>query len=271
MLPLIDDLLKLVRLEYSLKPPSYTKTELTKKDIEYLLSVAMKDDPFDKNELKKEAITKLLQGSAKVVKTACQYGEIIAISFNEDPLPLEWNTWWRAVRLLSQKKKVRIVFFGNPMNRQFPTIGTVESENINGGSTYRCNSETVLIYRKEEATRVLLHELFHANCSDPYRKSTEYIEADTESWAEIMLCAMAAKGQKTKWDTLMKKQVEWALRQSATLRDFYNLKGPSDYAWRYTVGRLDVWRAMGIPIPAVKKIYKRTDMLRLTLCEPANE
>jgi hypothetical protein len=271
MLPLVDDLLKLVRIEYASKPPSYTKTDLSKRDLDYLLSVAMEQDPFDKNELKKEAVIRLLQGGAKVTKTVCNYGEIIAISFNDNPLSLEWNTWWRSVRLLSPNKKVRIVFFGNPMNRQFPKSGSVESEHINGGSTYRCNSETVLVYRREEATRVLLHELFHANCSDPYRKSTEYIEADTEAWAEIMLCAMAAKGQKAKWDTLMKKQVDWALRQSETLKDFYDLKGPSDYAWRYAVGRLDIWKAMGIPIPTIKKSYKKADKLRLTLCEPSNE
>jgi hypothetical protein len=271
MLPLVDDLLKLVRLEYARKPPPYKKAELSKKDLDYLLSVAMEQDPFDKNELKKEAITRLLQGTAKVTKTACQYGEIVAISFNDNPLSLEWNTWWRAVRLLSPKQPVRIVFFGNPMNREFPKSGPVESQHINGGSTYRCNSKTILIYRKEEATRVLLHELFHANCSDPYRKSTEYIEADTEAWAEILLCAMAAKGEQAKWETLMKKQVTWSLRQSATLRDFYGVRSPADYAWRYAVGRLDVWRAMGIPVASEKKKYKRAEKLRLTLCEPENE
>lgn len=271
MLPLVDDLLKLVRNEYDKKPPSYSESKLTKNDVNYLLQVAMEEDPFDKNRLKKEAVSRLLEGSATVFKTICQHGEIIAISFNENPLSLEWNTWWRAVRLLSPKKKVRIVFFGNPMNREFPKTGSVESEHINGGSTYRCNSQTILIYRKEEATRVLLHELFHANCSDPYRKSTEYIEADTEAWAEIMLCAMAAKGQKTRWNTLMKKQIDWSVRQSETLKEYYGLRGPADYAWRYAVGRLDVWKSMGISIPTLKKPYKRSEKLRLTLCEPSNE
>jgi hypothetical protein len=271
MLPLIDDVLELVRLEYSMKPPTYKTMELTNQDFNYLLQTAMEKDPFDKNELKKGAITNLLQGTAIATKTKCQYGEIIAISFTSDPLPLEWNTWWRAVHLLSPKNPVRIVFFGHPRKREFPVKETVESEHINGGSTYRCNSQTILVYRKEEATRVLLHELFHANCSDPYKKSVPFVEADTEAWAEIMLCAMDAKGQKVKWEDLMKKQVEWAVRQTATLRDHYAMKGPSDYAWRYTEGRLDVWKAMGIPILPQKKSYKKADMLRLTLCEPSND
>jgi hypothetical protein len=268
---MIDQLLKLVRKEYMLKPPSYKQVPLTQEDTNYILKVAMEKDPFDKNDLKKEAVTKLMNGEAIITKTACNYGEIIAISFKNDPLEMQWNTWWRAVRLLSPKTPVRVVFFGNPMKRKFPIRGSVEAEHINGGSTYRCNSQTILIYRKEEATRVLIHELFHANCSDPYRKSVPFIEADTEAWAEIVLCAMAAKGQKHKWEQLMKEQIDWSLRQSATLRDYYGLKGYSDYAWRYTTGRLDVWRAMGIHVPMIPNRYRRTDQLRLTLCEPAND
>jgi hypothetical protein len=261
-----------VRQEYTLKPPSYKKVALTKEDTDYILSVAMEKDPFDKNELKKDAVTKLMNGEATITKTACNYGEIIAISFKNDPLDLQWNTWWRAVRLLSPKKPVRVVFFGHPMKRMFPASGEpVESEHINGGSTYRCNSQTILVYRKEEATRVLIHELFHASCSDPYRKDTPFIEADTEAWAEIVLCAMTSKGQKYKWEQLMNEQIGWALRQTATLRDYYNLKGPSDYAWRYTAGRLDVWRAMGMEIPIDPKRYRRVLQLRLTLCEPSND
>lgn len=270
-LPWIDSFLKPIREEYSSQPPVYTKSEITREDYDYILKNAIDDDPFDKSNLKKATVEALEQNKATVEKTTCEYGEIMIVSMKASPLIPTWNTWWRAIRLLSPKKPVRILIYGHPKKRTFPQQSTtnIGAEHVNGGSAMRCDPRTIVIHRKEEATRVLIHELFHASCSDPYYKDTPFIEADTEAWAELLLCAMAAKGNPNKWQTLMKQQIDWAVRQAQTLQNKYNVQGAKDYAWRYIIGRIHVWQTLGIQVSTTNK-QPPVKSLRFTICEPEN-
>jgi hypothetical protein len=135
----------------------------------------------------------------------------------------------------------------------------------------RCDPQTIVVYRKEEVTRVLIHELFHASCSDPYTKDTPQIEADTEAWAELFLCGMKAKGQLQPWIRHMREQICWAVRQAAPVQSKYGVRSPNDYAWRYLIGRILVWRRLGIHVPDLPNGFKPVHSLRFTLCELNNE
>ena len=204
------------------------------------------------------------------MKSVCELGEILLVSLHEAPFYPAWNTWWRAIRLLS-KTPVRIVIFGHPRRREVPSSkNIVGPEDVNGGSANRCDAKTIVIYRKEEATRVLIHELLHGSCSDPYYKTTPHIEADTEAWAEMILCGMTAKGQTSPWIRFMKEQISWTMRQTNVLRRQYNVHGPGDYAWRYITGKLEVWERLGIKIPWNYQSNALIPSLRFTICEPKN-
>ena len=270
-LPWVDGLLNPICKEYNLDPPKYTVGSGTFEDVQYIFSHVIPNDPFDKGGLKQYCVNQYNLKKASILKSTCQYGEILVVSLHESPFHPTWNTWWRAVRLLSKDKPVKIVIFGHPRRREIDyRTRSIGPEEVNGGSAIRCDPRTIVLYRKEEATRVLIHELMHANCSDPYYKSTPYIEADTEAWAEMILCGMCAKGRLAPWIKYMRQQIVWTLRQSYYLRNKFHVYGPGDYAWRYISGKLEVWQSLGIAIPWDMKSTSSITSLRFTICEPKN-
>ena len=271
-LPWVEPFLRPILYEYMKAPPNHTLQAPTHSDLMYIYKIAKEDDAFDTLQLKKETASALGAGRAMLFKSVCDLGEILVLSFKEDPLQPPWNLWWRCVRLLSPKKRVRIVVFGHPSKRLVPPIGKrIEPANVNGGFTNRCDAKTIVMYRKEEATRVLIHELLHASCSDPYHVETPQIEADTEAWAELVLCAMAAKGRLSPFVRHMREQLHWAVKQASVLQTKYAVYSPKDYAWRYLIGRLDVWHQLGIHLPSPPRYHGHMDSLRFTVCEPKDD
>jgi hypothetical protein len=271
-LPWIDPFLRQIQDEYRNPPPQYSFQQLTHGDLTYIFKTANENDPFDIAGLKKETASALGAGHATAIKTECALGEIVVISFKKEPLQPPWNLWWRCIRLLSLQKRVRILIFAHPKKRELPPQGVrIDSAHVNGGSAFRCNPQTIVLYRKEEGTRVLIHELFHASCSDPYHLETPHIEADTEAWAEMFLCGMAAKGRYQPFVRHMREQIDWAVRQAATLQDMYKVYSPREYVWRYLIGRLEVWRRLGLRIPSASRGYTRIHSLRFTVCEPKDD
>ena len=266
MLPWSDSLLDAVRAEYAQSPPTFKETQITKVNLEYAITIANHDDPFDTLHLKKDFATCLEKETCTIQQTESSLGTIIVFTLPGDKYTPPWNTWWRVTRLLSPKK-VRVLVFAHPKKRLAPEHGPLDREHVNGGSTVRCDASTIVVYRKEEATRVLIHELFHANCSDP-NLPVAHLEADTEAWAEMVLCAMTARGNKTSWTTLMNHQILYSVKQSKYSKTHHDVEGPDDYAWRYLVGRLDVWKRLGFSIPEAEA--SRIKSLRFTTCEPDN-
>lgn len=271
-LPWVGDFLRPIQAEYKRAAPRYKLIEPSKADIQYIYSHCQENDPFDTLRLKQECYEAYRNGDAIIQKCTSVWGEILVVEMKNAQFVKPWKTWWRAIRLLVNKP-VRIVIFGHPRERLMPTKPgqPVEAEHINGGMAMRCDPGTIVLYRQEELTRVLVHELFHASCSDPYHEETPQIEADTEAWAEMVLCAMAAKGELQPWIRRMRDQIEYSVRQSTTARILYGVRSPQDYAWRYLTGRLDVWRKLGIHIPASLSNDSPVRSLRLTLCEPHNQ
>ena len=267
-LPWVERFLTPIEKEYGKAPPTHKLVSPTNDDRAYVLQHATENDPFDTAGLKHEMGEALQNGSATIHKCVAEgLGTILVVQYDSSPFHPPWNTWWRAVRLLAYP--VRIVIFAHPRRRETPPVGqNVEKGHVNGGAAMRCDPRSIVIYRKEEATRVLIHELFHATCSDPYHKETPQIEADTEAWAEMLLCGMAARGRTASWIHHMRKQIDWSVKQAATLRDRHNVRSFKDYSWRYLVGRLEVWRRLGIPVPSIPNQYTPVKSLRFTICEP---
>jgi hypothetical protein len=114
----------------------------------------------------------------------------------------------------------------------------VGPEHVNGGYTLPCKQDRIIIYREEECTRVLLHELFHAACSDRLA-SLPHMEAET----------LASEGNLETALALMKKQIRWMSAQHRVLRAFYNVSKPEDFAWRYTLGREHAYQRLGVHVP----------------------
>jgi hypothetical protein len=159
---------------------------------------------------------------------------------------IPWLLWSRIMQAIGHPVG-HILFYAHPLKREFPDHSgeQISPLNINAGYSYICKQSLVVIYRFEEATRVLLHELLHTACFD-HEKETVNLEASTEAWTELLLCAILSKGSRATYDKLWKKQCSWIEAQTKLLRYKYNVNTPNDYAWRYMVGKHEKLESMGL-------------------------
>ena len=121
-----------------------------------------------------------------------------------------------------------------------------------------------MIYRKEEALRVLIHELLHATCTDNTGDHLPVMEAKTEAWAEVIYCCVLAHGNLEKALRLWNLQSAWIVAQTKKLIHSHNVNESSDYAWRYTVGKAEYLKSWGL----LGKKEERTIPLTTSLTSP---
>jgi hypothetical protein len=140
-----------------------------------------------------------------------------------------------------------VFWFAHSGRRLFPAAGRpVEAKHINGGYCMACQPDTIVIYRAEDALRVLIHEMQHASCLDNYKHSLPVIEAECEAWAEIFYSMFMARKHRLSVEDAWQIQLAWALGQNRRLQSKHRVLMPTDYAWRYTIGKENVWRKYGL-------------------------
>ncbi len=253
---------------------------------DYISRRAQEPAFVDPHNTRSELYSALLQGQASVVIRECEYAHVIYVS--ESPYPavaaaeVPWDTWGRIFQAFSappgsssrEQKKWRVIVFGSNKKREFPPEGTLLGpEHINGGSAYRCEPSSILIVRKEEMTRVLIHELFHAACSDDMTQDVQEVEAHTEAWAEFMLAAIMSRGMQPRFCKLWPHQVAYAEKQAAMCRSRGHIRDPKDYGCRYLTMRIDAWHKEGLyptcPLPPASKVKVNTLRFTSELLDPA--
>lgn len=260
---------------------TWVRDEPTDDDLSYILKQGLQTpSPFDPLNLREQVFKDLRAGKAKLV---CRVGlsppaKILAVVYPETKIP--WELFGRIFSAVGPSRKAssakpsawRVIWFAHPRKREFPEQKEAEAEaepqantlnaslhtrqaeviqplHVNGGYAYACQPETIVIYREEEAARVLVHELLHAACTDDMKNPEEMREVLTESWAELFLIAVLAKGSLTKAKKLWRMQAQWIIDQETVLKG-YGVLTPLNYAWRYTVGRREVMEGMGLRFPA---------------------
>ena len=202
------------------------------------------------------------QGVYRLVCKSNPYGKVLTFVENgkEDPTP--WQTWARVFQIFGPHGW-RVGFFPSELKRILPAPGeSVGPEHVNGGYAYPCRPNSIIVYREEEATRVLIHELFHAACTDRHL-CLEENESETEAWAELVLVALVSEGDLGKAKKAFAKQLRWMGETHATLRKFYGIESKEDYIWRYTLGREAAYKRLGVEVPEVAIKKPRTSS-RLT-------
>lgn len=239
------------------QPLVWEPSTLTPEDKEHTKKEATEKSPFDPFHLRESMYN---DSNARIVVKECALAKVIVYHTEaRDPTP--WALWGKIFQAMGAPKdapKWRIVWFAHPQERVAPAAsshgGTVAAQkpgpgHINGGYTYPCTHNTVIVYRKEEASRVLLHELLHASCTDDPSLPVEEREARTEAWAEVFLIAILAKGSVEKAERLWTIQADYISKQHAVLTLDYGVKTPADYVWRYTLGREAQFRRLGLTLP----------------------
>jgi hypothetical protein len=204
-------------------------------------------------ELRNSVWNQFEQGILTAHAYSLPNAKVILFQSKKHPATPPWDLWARIFQWLGPSStggKWRVFWLPAEQPRKLPPAGEqVAPQHVNGGYCYPCKPDTIVIYRKEEATRVLLHELLHAACTDPHHEDLTIREATTETWAELYLVAVLSKGNFREAVRLWKIQSQWIADQNAQLQRTYDVYLPSDYAWRYTVGREYILEQLHIELP----------------------
>ena len=263
---LLDAVLDVVKKEYAKAEPKWTSSRVLPSDIEFLEKECAAPSDFDPFGWRKEVFEKYKKGDSVADVRECAHGRVIAMGEADVLAGIPWGLWGRILRQHKGKTKAKIFFLASPYLRTIP-VGTRASPeqpkaasrqsrshpskryppigppNINGGYTYHCNMETIVIYRAEDATRVLIHELQHASCLDHMKDGTDIIEAKTEAWAELLYAGLLSRGKKALFHELVQKQADWMSAQNAEVKK--HIRG-HQFPWRYTMGKEEVWNSWGL-------------------------
>lgn len=233
----------------------WVRDEPTDEDLDHILKET-EPSPFD-SKLRVEVYNDLKAGKAKLLTKRGPTAKVLAIVYPDTKIP--WATFGKIFQAFGEPKATsgpaqwRLVWFANKKQRTFPETTQalasthIKPVHINGGYAYACQPETIVIYREEEAPRVLIHELLHAACTDDMKQPEEIREVLTESWAELFLIAILANTP-AKAKKLWAIQSQWIVDQETVLKGM-GVANQSDYAWRYIVGRREVLESLGLRFP----------------------
>ena len=237
---LINVILDRVRQEFLEPDIIWENGVLHKSDLKFLKEECNTNAPFDPLNTREKRYDKMIQNKANIIIKKCKYGQILAILDKDQVEQMPWDLWGRILRMYYEGKPFKVFFLADKNLRIFPKR-KITPEHINGGYTYRCNTETILIFRAEDATRVLIHELQHSCCLDNHENGVDLVEAETEAWAELLYIAILSEGKNI---DMLQKQSEWIIKQNEKVKKYISY--PMEFPWRYTVGKEDVWRRWNI-------------------------
>jgi hypothetical protein len=250
--------------------PTWKFLPFSRKYIDHISEVADEPAFIDPENKKKDMWKATLNGRGSFFVCECEYARIYYVSeqsMDEAVKEVPLNLWGRIFQAFTKGNQFwQVVIFAANRPRVFPEKGQlIGPVHINGGAAKSCMPDSILIIRKEEATRVLVHELLHAACTDDLSKPVDDIEGWTEAWAEWFLCALVAKNRYD-FDHLWKKQVAWALAQADKCYKRGHIKSIEDYGARYIVRRINVWKRLGM-IPIGLPRAPVVDSLRFTITD----
>jgi len=247
--PLLVAVAKLV--QEAPKPLPWVPTSMTSSMEEMLAAECGRPDPFDQIESKKSLYKRMKEGQITPLVLKQPNATLVALLDSpEQKKEIPFDLWSQIVQMFQRpdKRPYTIYFCANPAPRTFPKFGQVAQPfHINGGYTYPCDPNCVFLFRAEDATRVLIHELQHSACCDNSALHLEQREAETEAWAELLWTAFMSRGDLKKLEHLAKQQDAWSRSQNARLlRDKNFAPGAMGFPWRYTIGKTDIWNKWGL-------------------------
>lgn len=241
MTPFLEILIDRVKHEYTTPVPSHSPCEITRPELDAIERECTTQNNIDTANMRLYIYNHaFVQGNAPVLCRRSAHGKlIVALESPAQEADIPWDTWFRILRLFSTGKQITALILARTTKRIAPPAGRpIEPVHINGGSTYSCSPETICVYRAEDATRVLIHELFHAMCSDNHADGVDWLEAKTEAWAEVVYSVVLAKGARNASERALKRQAQWIAVQNDGIRARHmRTDKPSEFPWRYTIGK----------------------------------
>ena len=244
--PKVTLLLERIRQEYQRPPPRWKLSSVPPPLEKWIRQEARAPSDFDTLRLRENVLN---HPSQSVVYATCPYGDLVIYFEQYDPADLPWELWGRILRLFYEGQRFTVYLLASSVPRQFPSSSRspIQPKHINGGYTYPCRTDTIVIYRAEDATRVLLHELQHASCLDHHEHGVDLVEAETEAWAELLYTVLLARGDPQKWHRSWNHQWSWIQQQNERVRRHIR---NTEFPWRYTLGKEEILRSWFPSLPA---------------------
>ncbi len=231
----------------------------------------MGGDVFDRAKLKRGVWEAARAGRAQLVCRELAAGSVVGSVVGRsalarviillppgEPLP-NWDLWARVFQWFGPAAHAtadataypfRVYLLASPADRKSPSRGQdLGPEHVNGGYTRPCSTEGIVIYRSEESTRVLVHEMLHAACLDEAGWPVERREAMIETWAELILVALLSRGSVPAAAKLWVLQSQWVANTNWRVRRDHGVADATDYAWRYLCGREEMYARLGVALP----------------------
>jgi hypothetical protein len=238
-----------------------------RQDIAILEKYAIADSPIDEVNFRAEMLAKWREKGSNVnlkVRELPGRTRVVFLGTDEQWSQIPWAFWARIFQAIEHPIGHTLIY-AHPQLRVDPTEArNLSAADINGGFSYLGHQEVIVLYRYEELTRVLLHELLHTLGFDS-EKGVEDLEAHTEGWTELFLCALLSRGHVNKFTKLWTEQVNWMAEQVESLQVEYNVNTRVDYAWRYMKGKMELLESMGFLRGFIhKRLQKPTTSLRFT-------
>jgi hypothetical protein len=261
---------------YAQPEPVWHEGRLTREEAALLERECTVESEFDELRSRQIYYTKFKAGGLRPTIKTTKGGKVVALlDTPAQAADIPWSLWGRIFQAFAKPdgRPFTVFVCPHPSPRTFPQSHgePVRPLHINGGYTYPCDQTCVFVYRAEDATRVLIHELLHAACTDRKGVGLEQMEAETEAWAELFWCALVTEGGNLKaFKSLVKQQSAWMRGQVEGLMRGRHMKRDgtaTPFPWRYTLGKLMMWERWGILDRRGAPIQTRS--LRLTVPPPA--
>jgi hypothetical protein len=266
-----DALLKaILPIAQTYRPQPWHNDTLSRTDAAILARECTTESDFDELRSRQQYYHKFKAGGLRPIIKSTHGGKVIALFERpEQAEEIPWGLWSCIFQAFAKPdgRPYTVFLCPHPAPRTFPRHRGEPTRplHINGGYTYPCDSTCVFLYRAEDATRVLIHELFHAACTDQKGVGLEQMEAETEAWAELFWCAFLSGGDLKRFKSLVRRQSAWMRGQVEGLaRGGHMVRDgtATPFPWRYTVGKMAVWDRWGVLDKAVAPTPTRS--LRLT-------
>lgn len=256
MLPVVlEEILVQIKKVYSKVPVKFIRAPVTHADIDKMEQAIKEGAEFDRLGLKAEVWKRYKKGTNAIQCLDSPIARIVAVLPKGLEVPDDWGRIFQLFGMPKHGPKWNVYWFGSITPRRFPKTGLpLAGEHLNGGYTQLCSTEGIFIYRIEEASRVLIHELLHASCQDPLEKSIPQREAHIETWAELIFVALRAKGLEKEALRLWKLQTQWVSDTNNQAAKYNMVQTEDDYGWRYLNGRTQVYESLGLELPPVSGV-----------------
>lgn len=245
----LDSIRKNVHTDYNEK---WIQTVLDDTDIDNIEREFSSVAPFDPLKIRQKALKNWHEKKIELKVFECRFARVIIFfqdsQISEKDIPFFlWSQILSSFIGYHNMEKVRIYFVATDIPRKIPNKRghgiKIGPEHINGGYCSPCRKiPCIYIYRWEDATRVLIHELLHAFCTDNFEKDLDIIESRTETWAEILWCCYLSGGSEKKAREFIQEQIKWIINQNNSVIEFIgdNASDKREFPWRYTIGREEV-------------------------------